>query len=505
MFLAANLRYILLLSFFLVFTACLRVKSAVLTGEIACVQGKSGDLEDSEEPQAIAGSVEEVAASQQAPCPWLVLPFIILLSMIATGPLLYERYWHSNYPKIAMLFAAVVMSYYLFVLHNVEKPVEVLVEYVQFIALIASLYITSGGILIEVNRNATPFVNVIFLLIGAFLANLIGTTGASMLLIRPYIRLNQASVKVYHIVFFIFMVSNVGGALTPIGDPPLFLGFIKGIPFFWTLKHNTYPWLVALLLLSVIFYFLDKNNQQKAYEKVVIATNKPALSITGKKNFIWLAVIIFAVFLDPHVFDGLPTIHYREHTFSFLREGIMLSVAWLAHRYADKQALARNQFNFEPLKEVVFLFIGIFGTMPPALALVRAFAQSEAGSALITPNTLYWGTGLLSSVLDNAPTYLNFLAASMATDGLDITHAAHVKDYASGIFHDALRSLEAISIASVFFGAMTYIGNGPNFMVKSIAAQQGIRMPSFLDYILRFSIPFLLPILFVVWLLFFAF
>lgn len=510
MFFATNLRHILLLTLLLAFTACPRVKSSVLTQEIDTAQVASGELGCTEESlQAAAGSVEKIdeADPQQrhAPSPWLVLPFIILLSMIATGPLLYERYWHRNYPKIAILLAAVVIGYYLFVLHNVEAPVEALVEYVQFIALIASLYITSGGILIEINRSATPFVNVVLLLTGALLANLIGTTGASMLLIRPYIRLNQASIKVYHIVFFIFMVSNVGGALTPIGDPPLFLGFLKGVPFFWTLKYNTCPWLVALLLLSVIFYFLDKSNKQDAHKKVFIDNTKPTLSIKGKKNFIWLAIIIFAVFLDPSIFAGLPAIHYQGHAFSFLRELIMLSVAWLSYRYAEKHILERNQFNFEPIKEVVFLFIGIFGTMPPALTLVRAFAQSEAGSALITHNTLYWGTGTLSAFLDNAPTYLSFLAASMATHGADINQVADVKAYALGTFHNSIRSLETISIAAVFFGAMTYIGNGPNFMIKSIAGQRGIRMPSFLGYIIRFSLPFLLPILVVVWLLFFAF
>ena len=510
MFISTHLRHLLLLTLLLAFAACPRVKSSMLTQEIDTVQGALEEWWDTEESmQTVPGSVEKMdkidPPQGQAPSPWLVLPFIILLSMIATGPLLYERYWHKNYPKIAILLATVVMGYYLFVLHNVEAPVEALAEYVQFIALIASLYITSGGILIKINRNTTPFVNLVLLLIGTLLANLIGTTGASMLLIRPYMRLNQASIKVYHIIFFIFMVSNVGGALTPIGDPPLFLGFLKGVPFFWTLRYNTCPWLVTLLLLSVIFYFLDKSNQKNVHEKIAIDPTKPTFSITGKKNFIWLAIIILAVFLDPHVIDGLPAIHYHGHTFSFLRELIMLSVAWLSYRYAEKHVLERNQFNFEPIKEVVFLFIGIFGTMPPALGLVRTFAQSEAGRALITHNTLYWGTGTLSAILDNAPTYLSFLAASMATYGADITQVADVKAYALGAFRDSIQSLEAISIAAVFFGAMTYIGNGPNFMVKSIAEQQGIRMPSFLGYVIRFSIPFLLPILVVVWLLFFAF
>lgn len=183
----------------------------------------------------------------------------------------------------------------------------------------------------------------------------------------------------------------------------------------------------------------------------------------------------------------------------------MLSVAYFSYKFADQEALSGNEFNFEPIREVAFIFIGIFGTMMPALELVGTFAQSEEGSALITHNTLYWGTGILSGFLDNAPTYLNFLAAAMASQGADINIIHEVKDFAMNNYLNSAFELMAISIASVFFGAMTYIGNGPNFMVKSIAEQSGIKMPSFFGYILRFSIPILLPILFITWLVFFAF
>lgn len=437
---------------------------------------------------------------------WLVIPFAALLLMIATGPLFYEHFWHKNYPKIAIGLALLVVFYYLFILENVHAPVHAMAEYVQFIALLASLYIASGGILIEIDKKATPFANVSLLIIGALVSNLIGTTGASMLLIRPFIRLNKGNIQAYHIIFFIFMVSNIGGSLTPIGDPPLFLGFLKGIPFFWTLEHNWPAWIFTLILLAVVFYFIDKKlgraNDDSELEETTY-TNK--LSLVGIKNFGWLFIIICSVFLDPNVIEGVPAIVYDGQKFSYIREIIMLSVAFLSYRFADQRAIKGNEFNFEPIREVAFIFVGIFGTMMPALELVGAFAKSPEGAAMITHNTLYWGTGVLSGFLDNAPTYLNFLAAAMASKGASISNIEEVRQFAADGYHDSAFELMAISIASVFFGAMTYIGNGPNFMVKSIAEQNGIKMPSFFGYIIRFSLPILLPILFLVWLVFFAF
>jgi Na+/H+ antiporter NhaD/arsenite permease-like protein len=437
---------------------------------------------------------------------WLVIPFITLLLMIATGPLFYEHFWHHHYPKIAVGFSLLVVFYYLFALGNVHAPVHAMAEYIQFIALLASLYVASGGILIEIDKKATPIANVSLLLVGALVSNLIGTTGASMLLIRPFIRLNKGNIQPYHVVFFILMVSNVGGSLTPIGDPPLFLGFLKGVPFFWTLAHNWPAWTLALVLLAIIFYFVDKKMgkaNDDGYPEEITYTNK--FSLVGVKNFGWLFIIICAVFLDPNVIEGVPAIEYDGQKFSYLREIIMLSVAFLSFRFADQRALKGNEFNFEPIREVAFIFIGIFGTMMPALELVGAFAKSPEGAALITHNTLYWGTGMLSAVLDNAPTYLNFLAAAMASEGASINSIAEVRQFAADGFPDSAFSLMAIAISSVFFGAMTYIGNGPNFMVKSIAEQNGVKMPSFFGYIIRFSIPILLPILFLTWLVFFAF
>lgn len=462
------------------------------------------DLDTDEVPESIL-EPEHLDEHGHAPV-WLVFPFVLLLLMIATGPLFYEHFWHHHYPKVAVGLAAIVVLYYLFVLDNVHHPVHALAEYIQFIALLASLYIASGGILIEIDKKSTPFANVALLIIGALISNLIGTTGASMLLIRPLIRLNKTKIQPYHIIFFIFMVSNVGGSLTPIGDPPLFLGFLKGVPFFWTLTHIWPAWVFVLGFLSLAFFFIDKKfgraGQEEPLEPVVY-TNK--FSLIGARNFLWLLVIILSVFLDPNVLDWVPAIEYDGQQFSFIREIIMLSVAYLSYRFADQKAIKGNEFNFEPIREVAFIFIGIFGTMMPALELVGAFAKSPEGAALITHNTLFWGTGLLSGFLDNAPTYLNFVAAAMASQGADINSVAMVQDFALDRYENSAFELMAISIASVFFGAMTYIGNGPNFMVKSIAEQNGIKMPSFFGYVIRFSLPILLPILILTWLIFFAF
>jgi Na+/H+ antiporter NhaD/arsenite permease-like protein len=455
---------------------------------------------------SVAAHIHDDAHEHHKDAPiWLVIPFVALLLMIATGPLFYEHFWHHNYPKIAVGLAIIVVFYYLFALHNVHGPVHALAEYVQFIALLASLYIASGGILIEIDKKATPMANVALLLVGAIVSNLIGTTGASMLLIRPFIRLNKGNIQPYHIIFFIFMVSNVGGSLTPIGDPPLFLGFLKGVPFFWTLEHNWPAWILALILLAIVFYFVDKRfgraNEEDLEE--VSYTNK--FELIGTKNFLWLAVVIASVFLDPNVIDWVPAIHYDGQKFSFIREIIMLSVAYFSFKFADQKAIKGNEFNFEPIREVAFIFVGIFGTMMPALELVGNFAKSPEGAQMITANTLYWGTGILSGFLDNAPTYLNFLAAAMASKGAEISNIEMVRDFAMNKYGQSAFELMAISIAAVFFGAMTYIGNGPNFMVKSIAEQSGIKMPSFFGYIIRFSLPILLPILIITWLVFFAF
>lgn len=431
------------------------------------------------------------------PAIWSVIPFITLLLMIATGPLFYAHFWHKRYPIVAVLLGTITVLYYIFVLHDHHHPMHAAAEYLSFIALLTPLFVASGGILIKVDKKGTPFVNIILLVLGAAIANIIGTTGASMLLIRPFIRLNEHRIKPYHIVFFIFMVSNVGGCLTPIGDPPLFLGFLKGVPFFWTVEHIWEKWFFGIGLLAVIFYIIDARSLSKA--EAVEENFSGKIEIKGLKNIIWLAITIGAVFLDPNVVDWVPALEIDGTKFSFLREIIMLTTAVLAYKTSDEECLKGNEFDFEPIKEVAYLFIGIFATMMPALQLIGGFAGSEAGAKLITSDSLYWATGMLSGVLDNAPTYLNFLSAAMGKVGLSIEDKAQVLEFS--VKHIEL--LISVSVSSVFFGAFTYIGNAPNFMVKAIAEQSGIEMPSFIGYIIRYSIPFLIPVLFLTWVVFF--
>ena len=485
-----------------------------------------------------AGDAPEGGAESTPPPVWLVVPFVALLGMIATGPLFYPHHWHHHYPKYAVGLGVLVAAYYLLMIpHGGEAVLHGVTEYVSFIALLASLFVASGGILIETSYAGTPRANTALLFVGALLANVIGTTGASMLLIRPYMRLNRGRLRAYHIIFFIFAVSNVGGALTPIGDPPLFLGFLRGVPFFWTIAHLWYVWLPALLLLLGVFYVFDSRNKEHSLRETVpsgaLPEEDPAdpqvvagtlhgrrIRVVGGKNFLWLAVVIVAVFLDPNIIAAVPDLHALYLPFG-IRELIMLGVCYLAYVTASKAALRGNDFTFEPIKEVAWLFIGIFLTMIPALRLIEVMAAQNAEALTVTH--FYFGTGFLSSFLDNAPTYLSFLSAAMGKFAADpqviadmqqgLVHGPFTVENRDAVFAmahlhlagpDTWHYVQAISIAAVFFGAMTYIGNGPNFMVKAIAESAGVDCPSFFGYILRYSIPILLPIFVLVWLVFFS-
>ena len=437
-----------------------------------------------------------------SPAAWSIIPFVVLLLLIATGPVFFENFWHHNYKFIAPGLGLITLVYYLFILQDNHHPAHAFSEYVSFIALLAPLYIASGGILIQIDREGKPLVNVLLLLVGAVISNIIGTTGASMLLIRPFIRLNRDRLKAYHIVFFIFIVSNVGGSLTPIGDPPLFLGFLKGVPFEWTFIHIIPEWLFGILCLAAVFYFYDIRNKSDLDHAESVYSGKVVLR--GTKNFFWLAIIVGAVFLDPNVVDWVPAIEVNGTKFSFLREIIQLSAGALGYFLADKQALRGNEFSFAPINEVVFLFAGIFFAMMPALQLIGEFAQSPAGKNFFNVDTMYWITGSLSGVLDNAPTYLNFLSAALGKFGMSVSNLADVQAFAAGSVDPVTKDyLRAISVSAVFFGAMTYIGNGPNFMVKAIAEERGVDMPSFVVYIVKYSLIVLLPILLLTWIIFF--
>ena len=413
------------------------------------------------------------------PPPILILPFALLLGAMAFAPVLAPRWWRRHYAKVALGLGAITAGYYLFVRHDFASLGSVAHEYASFIALIGSLFIVAGGIHLGVKGEATPLKNVAFLSIGAVAANLLGTTGAAILLIRPWIRLNQSRIAAHHIVFFIFLVANVGGCLTPIGDPPLFLGYLQGVPFWWVAQNCWPAWAVGVGALLGIFYVVDKINFQRAPKAVrQKETASEAWQFDGLTNLFFLAVILGAVFISQP---------------PFLREGLMLAAAAGSYFTTKKSVHAANEFNFHPITEVAVLFAGIFATMLPALAWLEQHAGSVLGDAP-APAVFFWGTGALSAGLDNAPTYLAFLRALqgiVGTESMPPLLAGHAAQ------------LLAISLGAVFFGAATYIGNGPNFMVKAIAEHHGVRMPSFLEFILKFTLPFLLPVLAIVWWLFF--
>jgi Na+/H+ antiporter NhaD/arsenite permease-like protein len=464
--------------------------------------------------------------------PWMILPFGILLATIALAPLFFQSWWLKHYPKVACSLALITLCYYLFALKAYGLVWHTTHEYISFIALIGSLYIVSGGIHINVKGEATPFANVIFLLIGAVIANFLGTTGASMLLIRPWLRMNKYRITAHHVVFFIFIVSNVGGCLTPIADPPLFLGYLMGIPFWWVAEHCIAMWLVGVSVLLVFFFIVDYRNYLRAPRQVRDElTAKEEWRFEGLGNIFFLAIILVSVFVN-----NLP----------FLREGMMAAAAAGSYFTTRKQIHESNHFDFHPIQEVAILFIGIFATMMPALDWLQA-NSSQLKS--VSPALFYWSAGALSSMLDNAPTYVCFLKTIFGrfvdpdvvsqlhqliqTHGADLANVTgahaeeikqtylalqkyHASELASGnVGLDEIKVaylvgnyklngyLLAISIAAVFFGANTYIGNGPNFMVKSIADQQKVHTPSFLSYIFKFAVPYVLPMLLIVWWLFF--
>lgn len=420
------------------------------------------------------------------PTPWMIVPFVLLLGSIALGPLVHASAWNRHYAKIALGLGAFTLCYYLFGLHAASRVISVAHEYFSFIVLIGSLFVVSGGIHLTVKGDATPWENVRFLLIGGLAANLLGTTGASMLLIRPWIRMNKYRVCSHHIVFFIFVVSNVGGSLTPIGDPPLFLGYLKGVPFWWVAQHGWPMWLTGMGFLLTIFLIVDFLNYRRVPK---LARERAELPDTyyfnGLHNLLFLGVILGAVFVNKPL---------------LLREGLMIAAAAGSLITTKKSIHESNDFNFYPIKEVAILFAGIFATMIPALDWLQANAAVSAEKlGGFAPDMFYWGSGLLSSVLDNAPTYLSFLSAA---SGEAVKVPAEVAALAGDATFGGL--LLAISIGSVFFGANTYIGNGPNFMVKSIADQQKVATPSFLGYVFKYTLPVMLPMLILVWLLFFT-
>ena len=454
---------------------------------------------------AAGAAVHLLQSSQHLPPVWLAAPFILLLLMIATGPLLYAHFWEHHYAKVSIGLGAVVAAYYLLVMDQGARILlHSLEEYLSFLALITALFVVSGGIYIRIERRGSPLINGSLLLAGALVSNIIGTTGASMLFIRPYLRINEGRMKAFHIVFFIFIVSNIGGALTPIGDPPLFLGFLKGVPFFWVFSKLWMPWLFTIGGLILIFMVLDT---RAGKGKMTTPEKSGKITVIGAESFLFLILVVVAVFLDPAVIPSFPSLQHKFHLPFGVRELIMFIVAVAAYKTADKEALKGNEFNFLPLREVAILFMGIFATMIPALELVGAYSSAHASEFSVT--RFYWLTGSLSGVLDNAPTYLNFLAGASGKFGMDINSPDDIQKFANGLrstVHGDVTSdiyLMAISLASVFFGSLTYIGNAPNFMVKNIAIQADVEVPGFIEYIYKYSIPFLIPFFTLIWWIFF--
>lgn len=435
----------------------------------------------------------EQTGAQILPSPFMVIPFIILLLMIATGPLFYKHFWERHYPKIAIILGLITVAYYIIFLNEYRSLIHTFTEYISFIALLSSLFVASGGIFIKVDRKATPYMNVLFLLFGAVISNIIGTTGASMLLIRPFIKMNQNRIKAYHIIFFIFIVSNIGGALTPIGDPPLFVGFLRGVPFFWVIENVWFIWIPMMILVLIVFFIFDTINK-KGNDDPLQSGYSGKIKFKGYRNLVYLAIIILSVFLDPGIFSWIPD--WSPVPFG-IREVIMFAIVYLSYKQSDREILKANEFDFEPIKEVAYLFIGIFLTMVPALELIAETARINRD--FLNAGTFYWATGGLSAFLDNTPTYLNFLSAAMGKYALDVNIKSHVLDFVS----QDIIYLRAISVAAVFFGSMTYIGNGPNFMVKSICERAGIEMPGFFTYMIKYSIPILIPLFFIIYFLFF--
>lgn len=408
---------------------------------------------------------------------WTSIFFIGLLLSIAIFPLVNADWWGKRYGYVSFAFAIpaiiiIVSKDWHLLLHTME-------EYVSFIILLGSLFIIAGGIVIRIGAPGTPKLNALMLFVGAFFASFIGTTGASMVLIRPLIRANKWRKHVIHIyIFFIFMVSNIGGLLTPLGDPPLFLGFLRGVPFLWTFKLVVF-WLFAVGVLLFIFFMIDnyflKKEDKENMVKYIDNIPEKKLDIAGKINIIFLLMVIASFFIPP-----------------IFRELVMIISAGLSIYFTPVVLREENAFTYHPIIEVALLFFGIFATMVPVMEILK-INGSRLG--ISEPWQFFWITGALSSFLDNAPTYLVFMATAQSV--------AVAKGITTNLIVGVPEVyLKAISVGAVFMGANSYIGNGPNFMVKAICEENDIKMPSFFGY-MAWSIGILIPLFVIITFVFF--
>jgi Na+/H+ antiporter NhaD/arsenite permease-like protein len=494
------------------FAACLAVLSLVTCLPASAQQNSS----PAEAARAAADHPTEVGepgagdehaghgAMGQELAEWTVLPFAALLLAIAILPLFAAHWWEHNRNKaiVAGVLAAIVAIYLLTTFGSAggEALRHVLLEYVSFIILLGSLFLITGGVYVKGSLNGTPLANTGLLALGAVIANFIGTTGASVLLVRPLLRANQSRQSKAHIViFFIFVVSNCGGLLTPLGDPPLFMGFTAGVPFEWTLINLWPMWLTVNLALLVIFHIWDqvvfaREEKQRPGSQLEEVMKHEPFGIRGGLNFLFLAGVVAAVY-----FKGIYNWPWG------VQEGIMVLMTILAYLTTAAANREANKFSFGPIIEVAVLFIGIFITMTPALQILNAWGRGDRevfGLAFGMRESwqFFWATGILSSFLDNAPTYITMAATAAGLH--DVTaEGQYLREFlAKG--PEAAALLAAISCGAVFMGANTYIGNGPNFMVKAIAEENGVKMPSFFGY-MAYSVGILIPIFIAVTLIFF--
>jgi Na+/H+ antiporter NhaD/arsenite permease-like protein len=439
---------------------------------------------------------------------WSAVPFLGILLSIALFPILAPRFWHHHYPKVAAAWAlALVVP---FVATHGQPAVGAIlhmaiVDYMPFIVLIGTLFTIGGGILIRGTLRGSPAVNAAIMVIGTVLASWIGTTGAAVLLIRPLLRANRERRHAAHtVVFFIFLVANIGGALTPLGDPPLFLGFLHGVPFFWTLSLWKEMLLVALLTLAA-YIAIDAYHWRREDPSVRAPRTAPRepFRVEGCHNFLFLAGVLAAVIASGVWHAGaVSVLGVHQEVQNLLRDVFLLLMAAGSLLTTARRTREENEYTWGPIREVAILFAGIFATIIPALLMLRAGdhgALAPVVRAVHTPAGFFWVTGGLSSFLDNAPTYLTFLSTALGR----LFPGVPEREAVLRLIAEQGAYLQAIATGAVFMGANTYIGNAPNFMVKSIAEEAGVEMPSFFGYIARYTLPCLVPIfLLVTWVFF---
>jgi len=435
------------------------------------------------------------------------IPFVGILLSIALLPLFAPEFWHHHFGKVSAFWAIVIavpllITYKGIALHNFLHIM--IADYVPFIILLWGLFTVSGGILLKGTLRGTPLVNTVIIAIGTVLASWMGTTGAAMLLIRPFLRANDyRKNRAFMVVFFIFLVANIGGALTPVGDPPLFLGFLHGVPFFWTFHILPHMLVAALILLGVYFALDVYYYRKEGHSSNVEEDEKEPLKLVGGLNFIFLVGIVGSVIFSGVVDWGeVNTLGVSRNTQEWVRDGFIIVMGGFSLVFTSARIREDNEFTWFPIQEVAYLFAGIFITMTPCLLLLLAGEKGALGfiiGAVEKPFHYFWITGILSSFLDNAPTYLTFFTSALGKFYSGMAEPLAV----SKLISENSIYLKAISAGAVFFGANTYIGNAPNFMVRSIAEEAGTPMPSFFGYMLKYSIVFLFPVFVIVTLIFF--